>query len=302
MRELSTDFQAHLDTGVTTLCRCWRIRRTDGHEFGFSDHDVDISFENTVFAAASGMNASTLQSASGLSVDNAEAVGALSSDLITATDIEAGLYDDAEIWHWIVNWKDTAQRSLLFRGQLGEIRHGPNAFEVELRSLSDRLNTPIGRSYLRTCSAALGDQKCQFDIGTQGYLTAIEIARVTNKKKLYFKPISSIEDRWFVGGTVRWLSGDNQGSISLIQRDVTENSERHIELKNAPAFPVNPTDQAELVAGCDKRATTCKEKFANILNFQGFPFIPGDDWATAYPVTGGDYQGQSITNKVKSQS
>ena len=39
-----------------------------------------------------------------------------------------------------------------------------------------------------------------------------------------------------------------------------------------------------IIAGCDKTAATCRTKFANFLNFRGFPHIPGEDWLTSYPV------------------
>jgi hypothetical protein len=45
--------------------------------------------------------------------------------------------------------------------------------------------------------------------------------------------------------------------------------------------------------GCDKRWTTCVGTFANGINFQGFPDIPGDDFLTAYPAEGGRYDGGS---------
>ena len=32
-----------------------------------------------------------------------------------------------------------------------------------------------------------------------------------------------------------------------------------------------------VVVGCDKAATTCRERFNNIINFQGFPHMPGND-------------------------
>ncbi len=44
---------------------------------------------------------------------------------------------------------------------------------------------------------------------------------------------------------------------------------------------------------CDKRWTTCRAKFANGANFQGFPDIPGDDFLTATPVQGGRNDGGS---------
>ncbi len=44
---------------------------------------------------------------------------------------------------------------------------------------------------------------------------------------------------------------------------------------------------------CDKRWETCVGTFHNGTNFQGFPDIPGDDFLTAYPATGGRHDGRS---------
>ncbi len=44
---------------------------------------------------------------------------------------------------------------------------------------------------------------------------------------------------------------------------------------------------------CDKRWSTCRSKFANGINFQGFPAVPGDDFLTATPVQGGRNDGGS---------
>lgn len=46
-------------------------------------------------------------------------------------------------------------------------------------------------------------------------------------------------------------------------------------------------------ASCDKRWATCRAKFGNGVNFQGFPDIPGDDFLTAIPVQGGRNDGGS---------
>ena len=44
---------------------------------------------------------------------------------------------------------------------------------------------------------------------------------------------------------------------------------------------------------CDKRWEACVRTFGNGVNFQGFPDIPGDDFLTAYPATGGRHDGGS---------
>ena len=78
MRAIDPELQARLDGGATRLCRCWLVSRRDGSEMGFTDHDGTSRFGGVVYRASSGMDATALQSATGLSVDNAQAVGALS--------------------------------------------------------------------------------------------------------------------------------------------------------------------------------------------------------------------------------
>lgn len=46
-------------------------------------------------------------------------------------------------------------------------------------------------------------------------------------------------------------------------------------------------------ATCDRRWATCTGVFANGVNFQGFPDVPGDDFLTATPVEGGRNDGGS---------
>lgn len=45
--------------------------------------------------------------------------------------------------------------------------------------------------------------------------------------------------------------------------------------------------------GCDKRWATCRAKFGNGANFQGFPDVPGDDFLTAVPMQGARNDGRS---------
>jgi uncharacterized phage protein (TIGR02218 family) len=78
MRALDAGLQAHLDTGATTLCRCWKLVRRDGEVRGFTDHDRDLAFDGVTYLANTGLDAAALQQTTGLSVDNSQAVGALS--------------------------------------------------------------------------------------------------------------------------------------------------------------------------------------------------------------------------------
>jgi uncharacterized phage protein (TIGR02218 family) len=125
-----TEFQAHLDTGTTTLARCWAVLRRDGTTYGFTDHDCPLTFGGITFKADAGMTARAVMSATGLSVDNSEAMGALSDAAINEADIEAGRFDGAEVKASLVNWADVATRTSRFAGTIGELRRSGGAFHA----------------------------------------------------------------------------------------------------------------------------------------------------------------------------
>ena len=275
--------QAHLELGATTTCRCWKVVRNDGVGFGFTDHDRKLSFEDFSFEPVAGFDARMLQSGQGLKVDNSEVVGVLNSDRISESDLSEGKFDAAEVFIWHVNWADTNARQLIFRGNFGEVTFDQNQFTVELRSLTDRLSKPIGRHYLKQCDALLGDARCKFDPEGPNYLREVTVKRVDGHKLLYLEGELDLPDDWFAYGSVEALDGPNQGRVIRVHSDRIVHSERRIEL--AEDFFHQPMAGASLrmIAGCDKQHETCKSKFQNVENFQGFPFMPGEDWLLAYP-------------------
>jgi len=93
----------------------------------------------------------------------------------------------------------------------------------------------------------------------------------------------------------RVRTGAAKDMQTAVKSDVTEGGRRVVTLWSSFAQPLRAGDQLRLIAGCDKRAETCREKFANLINFQGFPDIPGDDWLVSVPRsdqpnTGGSLQ------------
>ena len=120
MKSLSPAFQAHLDSGATTLCWCWRVTRRTGEKLGFTDHDRDLVFDGTTFEAATGFTASDIRSSIGLSVDDLEVESALISSRLSEAALSAGDFDAATVENFRVNWNDPAQRVLMRQGALGE--------------------------------------------------------------------------------------------------------------------------------------------------------------------------------------
>lgn len=274
---------AHLESGSTTVCRAWAVVRRDGAVFGFTDHDRDLSFDGILFRADSGLTARSLQQTTGLSVDNSEALGALSDAAVTEADLLAGRFDGAEVRCWLVNWADVAERVLQFRGSLGEITRAAGTFRAELRGLTEALNQPQGRAYQRDCSAVLGDAACRFDLGRPGFVAERLVEVVEDRVLFRFGEFRGFDDRWFEKGRMLVLSGEAEGAVGVIKNDRLGAGGRVVELWQAIGPGIAPGDRLRLEAGCDRRAETCRLKFGNIRNFRGFPHIPGEDWLSAVP-------------------
>lgn len=289
----SKAFLDHAATGLTTLCRAWAIERADGQSFGFTDHDRDLRFDGITFRADTGLTAAALAQSTGLSVDNTEALGALSDASVREDEIEAGRFDGAEVQAWVVNWADVDIRWLQFRGTIGEIRRSGGAFHAELRGLTEALNRPLGRIYQKPCTAVLGDGQCRFALDTPGYVHEGQPDRVFDGRVFEWDDLAGFEVGWFQRGRLDVLDGGAAGLWGSIKSDRFVDNVRRIELWEPVRYQITADATVRLIAGCDKRLDTCRFKFNNILNFQGFPDLPNEDWVMAYPTQAGANTGGS---------
>lgn len=284
MKSISPALAAHLAGGATTLCHCWKLRRRDGAMTGFTDHDRDLAFDGLVFEAAAGLSASAIETSAGLAVDNLDVVGALTSERLNDGDLAAGLYDDAAIEIWRVNWQAVAERVLLRKGNLGEVSRGALGFSAEVRGLAHRLNQPVGRLFQFTCDADLGDARCGLDIQT---LTATGTILAAQENRIFtVSGIDGFAEGWFERGRLAFTSGANAGAGMEVKFHAPRPGGATVELWQPMARDVAAGDTFDLTAGCDKLFSTCRDKFSNAVNFRGFPHMPGNDFVVSYASTG----------------
>lgn len=276
----------HLKTGATTLCRAWKVERSDGVVLGFTDHDEELHIEGVIYSARSGLTARYLQQSTGLAVDNTEAMGALSDASVREEDILAGRYDGAEVTAYLVNWRDVRDYEILFRGSFGEVTRSNGAFSVELRGLAEKLNIPTGRVYQPACDASLGDARCGVDITLAEMQAVATVEQVLDGHTLVLQVAGAFSAGWFEHGVLTVSTGAAAGLMREIRADTVEGEARKVSFWHDLGMAPKTGDQVLLVTGCDKRSTTCAQKFQNILNFRGFPHIPGDDWLRRPPQPG----------------
>lgn len=272
-RTIGAALKAHLAGECAYLAFLFKITRADGVVKGFTDHDRDIVYGGVTYEADSGFTATTLEEKSDMSVDNMEVTGYFDSAQLTESDLLGGKYDLAQIEIRIVNYTDLTQGDVLIkRGWMGEVRFSEGEFEMEFRSLTQKLSQNIGSVYTPSCRAQLGDAKCGVNLAP--FTFTATLTSVTSAQEFYvdsFSNTTTYPENYFLNGVVTFTSGANSGLKSEIKYFKEGYFLLALPLPNA----LTAGDNGTFIAGCDKTSKTCKAVFNNLLRFRGEPFIPG---------------------------
>lgn len=294
MRILSTEFAAHVAGEATTLCRCWSLTRRDGMVLGFTDHDRDLSFGGILFRAHAGLEAAEASSELGFATGGGEVLGALATSGLNEGDLSRGAYDDARVALWLVNWAEPSQRTLLETGFVGEVKRSDSNFTAEIRGLGKAFDEEHGRLYTASCSADLGDARC----GVMPSSSAATVAATDGRLSIIAPALSGYTDGYLTGGRLVFTSGSNAGFATEIRSHRAGDGTVALQLWQAAPQPITLGDSFTALAGCDKRFSTCRDKFGNGINFRGFPHLPGNDFIIAGVGTGnpgaGPFDGGSL--------
>jgi uncharacterized phage protein (TIGR02218 family) len=280
LRDISSEFATFLQSGVLTLALCVKVVRRDGVAFTFTSHDRNITLlENLteiVYLARNSVEVSALRQEAAGSVDNVEITGLLQSDLVTAEDIRAGLFDGAYIEFFVVNYRNLAMgRLVLQTGTLGEVSFETSKFTAEIRSMSQLIAQQVGELISPLCRVKqLGDSRCQVNL--EDYQFTRTVAIIDDIYTIRFE-VDTHPDDYFTYGRVIAVTGANAGIDREIKQHTNVASTAYVVLQEAfpEAFEVG--DEVTLEAGCDRRSVTCINRFDNIINFRGEPHVPGND-------------------------
>ncbi|MGN6101715.1 MAG: DUF2163 domain-containing protein [Devosia sp.] len=294
MRTLDPDYAAHLASGSTTLATCWRLARRDGGVLGFTDHDRTLSFDGTDFVPASGLEGSEAAQKLGAQVATSEVVGILTSDAIAEDDMLLGRYDGAVVETFRVNWRDVGVRDLVSKATIGEITRADGRFTAELRSGQAALNVAKGRLYQSLCDARLGDARCGIDLDDVRYRATATVAGIADRYRLEVAGVEAFGEGWFGFGTAAWGTGRRSGVADEILSHTRPGGADILQFAAPVGDWVVAGDTLTVTAGCDRRFATCIAKFANSVNFRGFPHIPGSDFVLRYPKPGAVLNGAPL--------
>lgn len=260
---------------LETVATFWRVYRRDGVVHAFTSHDRDLIFAGTRHRTAPGMVPSAIRTSVYLADDSAEVEGALAHDSIAESDLLLGRFDSATIAIGAVDW-ETRENAVLFIGTLGEVRAADGRFVAELRSAKAMLDRdPVPRTSplcrARFCGPGCTLSSARFT--TRAALTACDI----DAGRVDF---AGIEHSRYRHGELQWLDGPLAGTRARVID--TDQAGLILDTPLDPAL--TPGTRARLREGCDHTLATCAGRFSNAINFQGEPFLPGNDLLARYPA------------------
>jgi len=284
-----------LDSEVTDLQICWVIVKRDGEIVRGTEYDEDIEITTGTYAgiyyAHAGITGSDIKSSSDLAVDNLEVKGALvdstvgdtgdssssSGDItlvdLSAADIEAGMYDNAEVTTFLVNATDPdLYQHVLRTGWSGNVsRTAEGEYRTEVRGLTQALSQGIVRTYGVGCDAELGDSRCKVDMTTYTHTRAV--TQVFSRRLFQIStPLITMFGN-VAGGKVTFNSGLNMG----YSQEIKSYSSLQIETYLPMPADIQVGDDITIAQGCDKAWMTCVNAYNNILNFRGHGvLVPGE--------------------------
>ena len=256
---------------------------------GFTDHDEDVALGDVICRAGSGLSGSEATQKLGFSVDGSEISGALADDTLNEADLAAGRYDAASVEVWLVGLERAcAARAAGARARSARSGARARPSPRNCAGMSERLSQDSGRLYTATCAADLGDARCtRRSRPIRRFAAAARSAPLEATSSFTASglglPSPMAGSR---AGKLTFTSGANAGLRVEVKRHRKDAAPSRFELWQAMPEPIAAGDTFIVTAGCDKRFATCRDRFANVLNFRGFPHIPGNDFVISYPLPG----------------
>ena len=118
------------------------------------------------------------------------------------------------------------------------------------------------------CNNTLGDDLCQVELNQPQYRLAAGLVTDITGNVITVQQASGYVDGYFTGGMVSDLAGsEGRMIISHVGQELT------LTLP-FPTDKVTAGNYVQVTAGCGHTVTDCHDKFDNLANYGGFPFVP----------------------------
>jgi len=275
MKTVTTALANHYASGSTSIAYLLRLIRPDGQVHGFTSALDSVQIDGVLYSSAQGLDVSSLSLTAGLAVDNLEMTTLDDGSLFKQNEVFGGVWRNTRFTIARYNFASPSDGlEVLMVGTIGEVTISDGYVRLELRGLQAPLQQTIGQVVSITCRARLGDALCRVNLAPLTFSGTV--STVANRREFTSTSLSQAE-HFFTEGRLTFTSGSCQGFSHKVK--YSSGASVQLQLPTPSDFAVG--DTFTIVAGCRKRfIEDCTNRFANALNFQGEPHIPGVDGIT----------------------
>jgi uncharacterized phage protein (TIGR02218 family) len=281
MKAASPALIAYLNSGTQFLMAdLFTLTLNGGYTVRYTGADVDLTCGGNVFKSFL-IERSKTRSAVGLEVDTLEVTANPGpADTLNGVPWIAaarnGALDGAVLQLeklFMPTWGDASLGSIvLFSGRVSDLDCGRTVVKLTIKSELELLDTQLPRNFYQSgCGNTLFDSACALSkaaFAVNGAATNSSISQIASALPH--------ADDYFTLGTITFTAGANAG----VTRSVRQFANGVFTLALPLLAPVQHGDTFAAYPGCDKVKATCENKFANVVHFRGFPFVPDPETAT----------------------
>lgn len=173
--------------------------------------------------------------------------------------------------------------AIIFKGRIINVKFAESSAELTCVPLQVTLKRPgLRRVYQTTCPHVLYGDQCKlnrFDFSVTTNLTGVSGLTISSPDfVISIDPI--FDPTHFIGGFVEWTVGGLVETRFIIDHDNVSG----ILTLNRPFLGMDVGVSVTAFAGCGRGVSVCSNKFNNIVNYGGFPFIPTKNPMDGTPV------------------
>ncbi|MDR1498846.1 MAG: DUF2163 domain-containing protein [Rickettsiales bacterium] len=271
MKNVSDDLKNVLEQDNVELAKCVKITLPDGEILTFTEHSKDIIIDGLNYECCGGFEDGVSKSYSDIT-DSSGIVAAFIENInITKDDILAGKFDNAGIEIFYVSYDHIDYGKIpVIHGFIDATQFTDNRVYFSISGTLSLLAKTIGDVYSPLCRAKFCDNKCSMN--PENYTFNGEISNVIGATEFYCENVNIVDKptNYFKYGLVKFKDGKNTGKIV----EIKQSNEGNIVLNAKPFYGLEVGDQIDVVAGCDKKFSTCINSFNNAINFRGEPNLP----------------------------
>ena len=169
------------------------------------------------------------------------------------------------------------QAVVAFMGRIVNVKFVAGLAEVRCESLMTSLGRPILRKAFQTqCNHVLYGDDCR--VSRVAFVQAATLSSVSNNA-LSSAQFVALGDDYLAGGYLEWTNGDGNLESRYILTHVGDTITIEFPIQNIAAGA-----SVDVYPGCRHNRTDCINKFNNIINYGGFPYIPRKNAFTGDPT------------------